>query len=257
MKLKRFSADSFLTVLFTAGTVFFLSSVGTPAWASSDLLNRGTEILKSLGGGTNPSDLSVGEIAGGLKDALRVGSERVVNQLGAADGFNADPAVHIPLPEKLSGVKSILDTIGMGGLLDDLELKLNRAAEAATPKAKKHFWEAIEGMTIEDAKSIYNGPDDAATRYFQEKMTTPLTEEIRPLVRDSLSEVGAINAYDTVMDKYKSVPLVPDAKANLTDYTIEKGLDGLFHYIAVEEAAIRKDPAKRTTELLKKVFGDN
>ncbi len=111
-------------------------------------------------------------------------------------------------------------------------------------------------MTLEDVEGIYNGPDDAATRYFQGKMTPPLVERMVPVVNESLAEVGAIRSYDEMMGQYKAVPFVPDVKADLTDYVVEQAMDGLFHYVAKEEAAIRNNPAERTTELLKHVFGD-
>jgi hypothetical protein len=142
-------------------------------------------------------------------------------------------------------------------MLDDLELKLNRAAERATPKAKDLFWQAITDMTLEDVRSIYNGPKDAATRYFQDKMSEPLATEMQPIVEQTLSEVGAVKSYNQVMDKYTSIPFVPDVKADLISYTLDKSLDGIFSTLAQEEAAIRTNPAKRSTELLKKVFGKN
>lgn len=258
LKLTSFLKPTpFQFILMTAITAVAISLAGANAAAEGSWLDKGASILKGMATDSKAEKLSTGEIGGGLRDALRVGTERVVQQLAKPDGYNADPTIHIPLPEQFSAVKSVLDKIGMGGLLADLELKLNRAAEAATPKAKKHFWEAIEQMTFEDARAIYEGPEDSATKYFQGKMTPPLTEEIRPVIENSLSEVGAIQAYDTIMQQYQSVPFVPNVKANLTDYTIEKGLAGLFHYIGLEEAAIRKDPAKRSTELLKRVFGTN
>jgi hypothetical protein len=195
------------------------------------------------------------EIGRGLKDALRVGSETVVAQLGRQDGFNADPDIHIPLPQQLATAKNWLGKIGMASLLDDLELRLNRAAETATPRAKKLFFQAIGEMTFDDVMQIYNGPDDAATRYFKDKMSTPLAEEMSPIVSDSLADVGAIKSYDNVMKEYRTIPFAPDIKADLTAYVVERGIGGIFHYIAIEEAAIRQNPAKRTTELLQKVFG--
>nr|VFJ75047.1 MAG: Protein of unknown function (DUF4197) [Candidatus Kentron sp. FM]VFJ75489.1 MAG: Protein of unknown function (DUF4197) [Candidatus Kentron sp. FM]VFK21895.1 MAG: Protein of unknown function (DUF4197) [Candidatus Kentron sp. FM] len=257
MRFSGFSAfRSVSMAAMTAAIIIF----GPPASAQGSWLDRGTALLEDLGGtretpGLSTGGLSIEELGAGLREALRVGTERVVAQLGKADGYNADPAIHIPLPGQLDTVKTALGGIGMGGLLDDLELKLNRAAETAAPKAKEHLWSAIGQMSFEDAKAIYSGPEDAATRYFQEKMTAPLTEDIRPVVEGALSEAGAVQAYDTLMAQYASVPFAPDVKANLTDYAIEKGLDGLFHYIALEEAAIRQDPARRTTELLERVFG--
>ena len=201
------------------------------------------------------SALSVEEISAGLKDALKVGTENVVSQLGKPEGFNLDEAIHIPLPAQIQQAKKLLDTVGMGSMLGDLETKLNRGAEAATPKAKQLFWDAITQMSIEDAKKIYNGPDDSATSYFKEKMSAQLADEMRPVIESSLSEVGAVQTYDVIMSNYKTIPLVPDIKANLTEHTINKGIDGIFYYLAKEEAAIRKDPVKQTTTLLKKVFG--
>jgi len=202
------------------------------------------------------ASLSHSDIAAGLKDALRIGSENVVGQLGKSDGFNADPEIHIPLPENLQAVKSTLSTVGMGGMMEDLELKLNHAAEAATPKAKRIFGDAIQAMTIDDAKNILNGPKDAATQYFKSKMSKPLSDEMRPVVTKALSQAGAVKAYNAAMGEYGSLPFVPNVKANLTQHVLDLGLAGIFHYLAKEEASIRMNPAKRTTDLLQRVFGN-
>ena len=120
-----------------------------------------------LGGSSNAvGALSNDEIGKGIKEALRVGTERLVGQLGSANGFSGDPQVRIPLPATLKKVQSTLSRFGMSGMADDLELRLNRAAEAATPKAKKLFGDAITAMTLEDVKKILNGPSDSATRFF-------------------------------------------------------------------------------------------
>lgn len=231
------------------------ASVGLPAGpvaAQADLFGKAQDLLQQSPGG---GGLTSAEIGQGLREALRIGTERVVGQLGRTDGFNADPDIHIPLPDSLRRVQSALQAVGMAELADDLELRLNRAAEAATPKAKQLFWDAISQMTLEDAEGILNGPDDAATRYFQDKMNGPLSEAMRPVIDDSLAEVGAIAAYDRMMGEYSSLPFVPNVKADLTDYALGKTLDGIFVYVAREEAAIRANPAKRTTEILQRVFG--
>lgn len=223
-------------------------------------LQKGTDTLKSLGvtqekaKSATGSGLSLDEVAAGLKEALQVGSENVVQQLGTTDGFNSDPNIHIPLPESLSMVKTALDKVGYSELTHDLELKLNRAAEAATIKAKNLFLDAINAMTFEDAKTIYEGADDAATQYFKGKMSPDLAVAMKPIVDDTLSEAGAVQAYDNMLGQYKSIPFMPDVKSNLTDHVVEKGMDGIFYYMAQEEKAIRQDPVKRTTQLLQKVF---
>jgi hypothetical protein len=240
--------------------VFFL--VFTVDAGASSWLEKGTKALESFaptgastGTSSGISGLPVEEIGAGLKEALKVGAGNVVKQLGAENGFNADPKVHIPLPQSMKTVKGVLGKVGMSSMADDLELRLNRAAEAATPKAKQLFLNAISEMSFDDVKKIYDGPKDAATQYFKGKMTPELAQEMKPVVDNSLVQVGAIQAYDNVMQEYKSLPFVPDVKANLSEYVVEKGMDGIFFYMAQEEAAIRENPAKRTTELLKKVFG--
>jgi hypothetical protein len=235
--------------------IITISLITGCAEAGDNWLDKGTKFLKSVGESNEQAGITVEEIGAGLKDALRVGSENVVARLGRLDGFNTDSAIHIPLPEQLNTVKSMLEKVGMSRLLEDLELKLNRAAEVATPKAKKLFWEAITDMSFEDVKTIYKGPEDAATQYFRSKMSPDLAKEMQPVIKNSLSEVGAVQTYDNVMKEYRSLPFVPDVKADLTDYVVEKGMDGIFYYMAKEEAAIRQNPAKRTTDLLKRVFG--
>ena len=226
------------------------------AQAQFDILKSAKEAIGSFGGSTGGAGaLTNAEIGDGLIEALRVGTERVVGQVATADGYNLDPDIHIPLPGVLKDVQKVLKTIGMSSLTDDLELRLNRAAEAAAPEAKELFWQAIREMTLDDVRQIYDGPDDAATRYFQDKMTPPLAKRMQPVVDRSLADVGAIQSYDNMMGQYKSVPFVPDVKADLTRFVVEKAMDGLFYYVAKEEAAIRNNPAARTTELLQKVFG--
>ncbi len=231
------------------------------AEAGSDWLKTGGDLLKqatgspAAGGKSSEGALAPAEIGEGLKEALRVGTDRVVGRLGAADGFNADPKVHIPLPKSLQTVHQALSRVGMGGMTQDLELRLNRAAEAATPKARDLFLDAISRMTIADAQKIWKGPSDAATRYFEGKMSAPLAAVMRPVVEESLTAAGAVQAYDQVMGRYRSLPLVPDLKADLTGHVVDGALGGIFSYLAEEEAAIRANPARRTTELLKKVFG--
>ena len=248
----RYFKLKFFQIWPVALTIFFIIMV--PTLATCGWLDKGTSLLKSMGGGDKVAALTTDEIGKGLKEALRVGSETVVRQLGSKDGFNSDSNIHIPLPGSLNKVKDLLSKVGKAQLFEDLEVKLNRAAEAATPKAKQLFVDAISAMTLDDVKKIYDGPDDAATQYFKGKMSPQLAEEMKPVINETLSQVGAIQSYDNTMKEYKKLPFVPDVKANLTEHVVEKGMDGIFYYLAKEEAAIRQNPAKRTTELLQRVF---
>ena len=241
--------------------VFLLASANV-ATAQTDFLKRGKDLLRQVPGtgsstGTTatPAALSDVEIGSGLRDALKVGVQSVVGQVGAVDGYNGDPKIHIPLPDSLQTVQKTLSRIGASSVVDDLELRLNRAAEAAAPEAQEVFWQAIDEMTLDDVRQIYDGPTDAATRYFERTMSPPLVERMKPIVDSSLAEVGAVKAYDNAIGQYKAVPFVPDVKADLSQHVLERALMGLFLYLAQEEAAIRQNPAKQTTALLQRVFG--
>ena len=235
---------------------FLFLSIGlfSPIFLYAGWLDKAKDILDESGVSSSASNLTDSEITSGLKEALYVSSGIVVKQLGATDGFNADPNIHIPLPDELQTMQSALKSVGMSGLLDDLETRLNRAAETATPKAKQLFYNAINEMSLDDARGILEGPDNAATQYFKSKMTPGLIKEFTPIVDESLADVGAIESYDRAVSSYKNIPLVPDVKADLSSYVVEKSMDGIFYYLAQEEAKIRQDPAARTTEILKKVF---
>ena len=225
---------------------------------NNNILHAGwLDTLKEKISGTETTQqlLSNDEIGEGLRDALRVGTQTVVEQLGQSGGFNQDPQIHIPLPSQLDQVKSILGKVGMESMVTDLESRLNQAAEIATPKAKELFINAINEMTLDDVMTIYKGPDDSATEYLKSKMAAPLALEMKPVIDESLADVGAVKMYNQVMQQYQSVPFVPDVDVDIGDYVVQKGMDGIFHYLAKEEAAIRQDPVKRTTDILKKVFG--
>ncbi|MGE5547976.1 MAG: DUF4197 domain-containing protein [Solirubrobacterales bacterium] len=236
-----------------------MALAASPAFSQGSLLDAGKGILKQQMGAPTPATtarggtLSSGEIGAGLTEALKVGTERVTGLLGRTDAYNRDPAIHIPLPDTLRSAQSALKLAGMSGLADDLELKLNRAAEAAVPKTRQIFANALERMTLDDAKAILNGPEDAATQYFKRTMTPDLKTAIRPVVDSTVAEAGAVKTYESMS---KGVPMLGDGRAALTDHVLEYALAGLFHYLAREEAAIRKDPAKRSTELLRKVFAN-
>ncbi|UCG71600.1 MAG: DUF4197 domain-containing protein [Chromatiales bacterium] len=230
-----------------------IAILGSPLPAGADWLDD--LFGKSVDKPASASELTTSQIGAGLKEALEVGTVRVVDTLGREDGFNADPLIRIPLPDSLKTVQSTLAKVGMAGTLDNLELELNRAAELATPKAKALFIDAIRTLTLDDVMAIYNGPDDAATQYLRGQMSDPLAEAMEPIVDQSLDQVGAAATYESAMGQYNALPFVPKVEADLTTYVVGKGLDGIFLYLAKEEAAIRNDPVERTTELLQQVFG--
>src|SRR6056297_1894421 len=249
-----------LVVFIVVGIVIAAGMMSAGPVAAQSLLDKAREAVGIGDENGDDSDEETGDLSqstmtDGLREALRLGSDRVVDRLGREGGFNADPAVHIPLPETLRRAQSLMEQAGMGNYGEELELRLNRAAEAAVPEARDLFFQSIRDMSIDDARNIVTGPEDAATQYFKQSMSPELRERMRPIVTDTPSEVGAVQVYQRFTGEYRNLPMVPDLESNLSDYTVDKALDGVFHYMAREEAAIRNDPARRTTDLLKKVFG--
>ncbi len=201
------------------------------------------------------SALGSDEIARGLREALSKSSDIVVNQVGRSGGYLNDPSIKVPLPTALVRARDIGKRVGMDNFFVDLESRINRAAEVAAPKARGIFLSAIRQMTINDAKTILNGPDDAATQFFERSTSGQLKNAMRPIVDDSLAQVGAVTTFNNLLTAYRRIPLAPEVDADLTEHVLEEGMEGLFFYIAKEEQAIRSNPLKRTSELLQRVFG--
>ncbi|MEM9605397.1 MAG: DUF4197 domain-containing protein [Pseudomonadota bacterium] len=239
--------------------IALMATGATHAFSLNDLKDAAKAAIEDKTGSLSNQDvagaLSNEDITQGLKEALTNGANTVVSQLGAAKGFSGDPAVRIPLPKNLAKARKLAKKVGLEGYFDDLELKLNEAAEAATPKARALFVDAITGMSVSDAKGILQGPDDAATSYFRNKTGADLQSQMRPIVDEALASVGAVTSFNTMMERYNAIPFAPKVDSDLTGHVVEKGADGIFHYLAVEEKAIRDNPVKRTSELLKRVFG--
>ncbi|MDT8390009.1 MAG: DUF4197 domain-containing protein [Lentisphaeria bacterium] len=200
-------------------------------------------------------ELSVNTIVAGLKEALQKGTDSAVSQLSAAGGFTDNPSLRIPLPEQLDGAASALRKVGLGSLVTGFEDKMNLGAEKAVAKAKPVFWQAITNMSFDDAKSILQGGDTAATEYFRKVTSDDLRGAFAPIIGGQLESVGAVRAYNDLVTRYTALPFTKKPTLDLEGYATDKALDGLFSAIANEEKAIREDPVARTTDLLKKVFG--
>ncbi|MHC3994345.1 DUF4197 domain-containing protein [Thiomicrolovo sp. ZZH C-3] len=237
-------------------------------------------VTKTTSGETQTKDvsgLSITDIDGGLREALNKGVKQAIEQLGQENGFLGNSLVKIPVPEKLMMVEKGLRKAGMGKYADDFVTAMNRAAEKAVPETAKIFADTISAMSIEDAKKILTGPDNAATEYFREHSGPALQAAILPIVQQYTQETEVTQYYKTMVDTYDSygAPVLEQTgvtallgslsgESNATQYDprdldgyiTAKGVDGLFTVIADEEKAIRNDPAARTTELLQKVFGN-
>lgn len=218
-----------------------------------DLKKAGKTLLPSA---DDNNALDTNTMVSGLKEALSLGSQRAIEAVSQTDGYLGNPEIRIPLPPQVEKVGNLMRQVGLGGLADEFQTSMNRAAEEAAPEATAIMIDAIKQMTFEDAKNILNGPDNAATQYFKKQTSDRLTELFRPSIEQSLEQVGSTRYYNQLNDKIASVPVVgEDLDVNLPDYVTQKALDGLFIMLAAEEKKIRENPAARTTELLKTVFG--
>lgn len=237
---------------------FFVSTIAISSQAQfKNILKKDSSgksgISKIIQKTTSSSSLSNDEIVQGLKEALDVGANNASKQLSSVDGFFKDAAIKILMPPEALKAEKKLRSLGMGKLVDDAILSMNRAAEDASKNAAPIFVNAIKQMSIQDAVGILKGSDTAATGYLRNKTTSPLTEAFRPVIETSLAKVNATKYWNTVFttyNKFTADKINPDIAA----YVTEKSLSGIFHQVGLEEQKIRKDPMARTTDILKKVF---
>ena len=200
--------------------------------------------------------LTQDEMARGLKEALAKGVNQAVANLGKDGGFLKNLDVKIPMPPQLQTVEKTLRKLHQDQMADEFVATLNRAAEQAVPVAAGVFAGAITNMTVDDAKTILTGPNDAATQYFRKTSEAQLVEKFRPIVQEATAKTGVTASYKNLMQEAGPVASFLGADAgDLDGYVTRKALDGLFLMVAAEEKKIRENPVARTTDLLKKVFG--
>ena len=216
-------------------------------------------ILAGIIGGQTGGALTAAEVALGLKAALDNGVGNALSNVGVLNGFLGNDIIRIPLPKVLQDVQSVLAPIGADNLLVELQTQLNRGAEKAAPIAGDIFLSAVRGLTITDAFNILRGPDTAATEFLQARTTTQLGQLFKPIMEDALGQTGALRLVDSVSSQLQAVPFGPNlgvnARNDLIEHGVDYGLRGVFHFIGEEEKAIRANPAKRTSDILRRVFG--
>jgi len=215
-------------------------------------------IIKNLGVGTQEEALDNNTIVSGLKEALSIGTEKAVENVSQTDGYFGNQIIKILMPKEIQHVTDVLRKVGYQKQVDDFVLSMNRAAEQAAPKALSLFADSIKAMTFEDAQKILNGGDTAATDFFREKTHEKIYNEFKPIISESMNEVGVTRSYKEMISQYDVLPF---AKAftksealDLDHYVTNKAMNGLFYMVAQEEKKIRTDPAARVTDLLKTVF---
>lgn len=209
------------------------------------------KIFSKLGKKPQGSDMS----AAGLKEALAIGTENAIQLIGRPDGFLKNDLIKILMPEKLRMAGKTMRTLGMGKPIDDFELSMNRAAEAAVPLASGFFKSAIQEMTFDDARKIVTGGDTSATDFFKSKTQDKLLAAFRPVIEKAMADNDVTKHFDMVTGNIKKIPFMKAEIPDVREYVLDKSLSGMFFMIAEEEKKIRKDPAAQVTSLLKEVFG--
>ncbi len=217
-------------------------------------LQKMLDSLKETTGSKTESD-SGSAVVQGLKEALRVGTEKAVLRTGTTDGYFGNARIKIGMPAKFQSAEKGLRLAGFGSQVDAFVLSMNRAAEQAAPQAQKIFLQAITSMSFADARKLLNGGDTAATDFFQAKTREELYASFRPVVDNSLNQVGTVQKYNAMVNKLENIPFMKSQTLDVGDYVTGKALDGLFVVVAEEERSIRQNPAARVTPLLKQVFG--
>ncbi len=201
--------------------------------------------------------LSDEEVVAGLKEALRVGTDTTVRYLNRLDGYYGDTLIRILFPEEAWKVKLAIEALPGGpGLIQDLVIKMNRAAEEAAAEAKPIFWDAITALTIQDGMAILKGDSVAATRYLEQRTRDSLYQRYKPKIQAAMESVGAQQAWEYIVDTYNGLPttLTPLENRDLAAYVTNRALYGLFLKVGQHETKIRRDVRYRVTELLQKVF---
>lgn len=250
---------------FLTGCLALLLCLGTTRAGLLDSLGFGkkaTNETAPLPSGLTAS-LSQDQVVQGLKEALGKGVQQAVSRLGHDNGFLTNANVKIPMPEKLRTVEKTLRALGQDKLADDFVNTMNHAAEQAVPEAAGVFRDAIQGMSIQDAKTILTGTNNAATQYFRRTTETNLFSRFLPIVKKATDQTGVTSTYKQLMEKAQSAnpfgsfgrSVLGSESMDVDGYVTNKALDGLFKMVAEEEKRIRENPIARTSDLLQKVFG--
>ena len=187
---------------------------------------------------------SAGKAAAGPKDILKGATDKALDRVSQPDGFLKDELIRIALPGPLKQVSKAMSLGSRLGLTKDMDMLINRAAEKAAGEAKPLFRAAVDDMSVKDGVDIATGGSDGATQYFRKTSGEAVEDKMRPLIASALADTGALKQLGKLR--------VPGySSADLTDYVTEKATDGIFHYIAKEEADLRKNPEKLLKALIK------
>ena len=239
-----------------------LLSIAILSFFLNDLQAQFPKVLERAGDaiqGKSTAGLTNEEVIAGLKEALGNGAREAVEIASRPDGFWGNDRLRIPFPPEAEKMRTTLLRIGMEEQVNRFEITMNRAAEQASSEAAQIFLSAIKGMSVADGMAILKGGDHSATDLLRERTSPDLIARFRPIVESATKEVALAEYWSPLAGAYNKAGMLTGAKAvdpDLDGYVTQKAIDGLFLLVAEEEARIRKDPAARTSELLRRVFGN-
>lgn len=248
--MKALKTSARILLVIEAVLVFIFSISACTSTQISSAMKTASDYMKE------DQALSTGDVIAGLKEALVKGAEYSTASASKTDGYLKNLEIKIPFPPEIEKIETTLRNVGLNKPVDDFIMSLNRAAEQAANEAKPLFVSAITSMTIEDAWGILKGDNHAATTYLRKTTSSQLEVKFEPIIDNALNKVNATKYYEDMSTQYNRIPFVTKVETDLTKYVSQKAIDGLFVLVAKEEEKIRKDPLARTTELLKRVFGD-
>ncbi|MBS1652939.1 MAG: DUF4197 domain-containing protein [Bacteroidetes bacterium] len=209
-----------------------------------------------LNGNQTPK-LTNEEVIKGLREALTVGTNSSTSIAGKADGFYKNARLFIPWPQEAQNMKERLVKMGLKNKVNEFETSLNRAAEEAATKAAPVFIDAITKMSVQDGFAILKGADTSATNYLRKNTYAQLNAQFLPVVKQAIEKVKVTSYWNPLVTTYNKLPGVKKQNPDLNAYVTNKAINGLMILIADEEQNIRKNPAARVSDILKKVFGAN
>ncbi len=221
---------------------------------SKPILEEVKSAIKKNTGVSEPQISSM-QMVTAIKQALSQGVDDSVYLLGSLEGFNLSNKYRIGMPQELDKPASLLRKLGQGRKVDDFETRLNRAAKQAVKQATPVFTSAIENMSIEDALTIMQGQDDAATTYFRSRTETALRDRFMPIISDATGKTGLTSAYKSLSKMINTMDPGNQYTVDIDHYVLDRSMDALFDRIAIEEKLIREQPLKRSTELMQTVYG--
>ena len=243
-----------LALLIVIGNILFLCSCSPQI--GQEIRAAVSEADSLLVANNGAAQITQGDAASAIKEALGNGIRKGVTQVSANNGYLANAAIKVLLPKEAENVETVLRDLGQGALVDKAVTQMNHAAEQAAPKATTIFVDAITNLSISDAIGLVkNNQPDACTQFLKTTTTNALVAAFKPSIKSAMDQTYTTQAWAEVMGVYNKVPFVKPVTTDLPDYVTRRAIDGLFYTIAQEEAKIRKDPLAEVSDIIKKVFG--